>query len=105
MSCFNTIYYVLLIQNGTYNLEIAYLCRVRSFRIDLICIFYVTVLRSYYEKSIISGHYIFSSSDFLKIKEELNYIFEKKKINLDNELKKSIKKSILRYLNCFELIK
>ena len=62
-------------------------------------------LISDYEKSIISGHYIFSSSDFLKIKKELNYIFEKKKINLDNELKKSIKKSILRYLNCFELIK
>ena len=61
-------------------------------------------LISDYEKSIISGHYIFAKEEFLELKNDLNYILNKKKINLDNELKKSIKEAISRYLRCFELI-
>jgi hypothetical protein len=57
-----------------------------------------------YEKSIISGHYIFAKKEFLELKSDLNFILNKKKINLDNELKKFIKEAILRYLRCFELI-
>lgn len=61
-------------------------------------------LISDYDKAIISGHYVFANEEFLEIKNDLNLILNKKNINLDNELKKSIKKSILRYLNCFKLI-
>ena len=61
-------------------------------------------LISDYEKSIISGHYIFAKEEFLELKNDLNFILNKKKINLDNELKKSIKEAISRYLRCFELI-
>ncbi len=61
-------------------------------------------LISDYEKSIISGHYIFATNEFFEIKKDLLHFFKNKKINLDSELKKSIKLSILRYLKCFELI-
>ena len=61
-------------------------------------------LISDYEKSIISGHYIFAKDEFIELKNDLSSILTKKKINLDLELKKSIKKSISRYLKNFELI-
>ena len=60
-------------------------------------------LISDYEKAIISGHYIFSNENFLEIKKNVNQILRKKNINLDHELKKSIKKSILRYIKSFGL--
>ena len=58
-----------------------------------------------YEKAIISGHYIFSDKKFSKIKENLVIALKKKGQNLDDILKKEIKKSILRYLYNFNLIK
>ncbi len=61
-------------------------------------------LISDYEKSIISGHYIFAKEEFIEMKNDLSFILNKKNIDLDNELKKSIKQAILRYLRCFELI-
>ena len=58
-----------------------------------------------FEKAIISGHYVFSEKKFLEIKESLAKILKKKSKNLDKILKKEIKKSILRYLYNFNLIK
>jgi tagatose-1,6-bisphosphate aldolase non-catalytic subunit AgaZ/GatZ len=58
-----------------------------------------------YEKAIISGHYVFSDKKFSEIKENLAIALEKKGQNLDGILKKEIKKSILRYLYNFNLIK
>jgi len=56
------------------------------------------------DKAIICGHYIFSSNQFKDLKTEANKFLQKKNINLDNELKKEIKNSILRYLKNFRLI-
>jgi len=55
------------------------------------------------DKSIISGHYVFSSPEFLTLK---NQILEKiiDKNSLDNYLKISIKEDILRYLKHLNLI-
>ena len=58
-----------------------------------------------YEKAIISGHYVFSEKKFSEIKEDLTKILKKNNQNLDKILKKEIKKSILRYLYNFNLIK
>jgi len=58
-----------------------------------------------YEKAIISGHYIFSEKKFSNIKEDLTKILKKNNQSLDKILKKEIKKSILRYLYNFNLIK
>ena len=58
-----------------------------------------------YEKAIISGHYVFSDKKFSEIKENLVIALKKKGQNLDGILKKEIKKSILRYLYNFNLIK
>ena len=57
-----------------------------------------------YEKSIISGHYIFSTSEFSEIKNEASKILIKK-LNIDNFLREEVKKGILRYLYNFRLIK
>ena len=55
------------------------------------------------DKAIISGHYIFSSKEFLELK---NRILEKEsKINdFDNFLKIEIRNSIIRYLKCLNII-
>ena len=57
-----------------------------------------------YEKSIISGHYIFSKSEFIQLKKELEFKLKKKSLNLDVFLKNEIKKNILRYLINFKMI-
>lgn len=56
------------------------------------------------DKAIISGHYVFSSEEFLLIK---NSILEKldDKNAFDNYLKMEIKKSILRYLKNLNIVK
>lgn len=57
-----------------------------------------------YEKSLISGHYIFSNKEFLHLKKKIEISLKKKKINLNHELKSAIKCSIMRYLKSFRLI-
>ena len=51
------------------------------------------------DKSIIAGHYIFSSKEF----DELKLKAEKKIHGLDNFLKEKVKISIFRYINAFNL--
>ncbi len=56
------------------------------------------------EKSIIAGHYIFSNSEFIDLKNEVSINLKKKiGIKLDEYLKEQVKKSILRYLYNFRL--
>ncbi len=57
------------------------------------------------DKALLCGHYIFSKDEFINIKNKANSYLEKKGISLDNYLKESIQKSILRYLKGFNLIK
>jgi len=57
------------------------------------------------EKSIISGHYIFSEDKFILLKEKLKKIFIKKNINLDKYLKNRVKKLVYRYIKNFNLIR
>jgi hypothetical protein len=58
-----------------------------------------------YERSMIAGHYIFSNTEFIDLKNELkNILKKKKKLDLDNYLKKEIKESINRYLYNFKMI-
>ena len=56
------------------------------------------------EKSIIAGHYVFSTPKCRDLKKEASQELIKKGINLDKFLKESIKKSIIRYLRNFRLI-
>lgn len=55
-------------------------------------------------KTYISGHYVYSSVEGLEIISELKQLLSKKKIDLNEELKKTIKASIIRYLENFRLI-
>ncbi len=55
-------------------------------------------------KTLIAGHYVYSSTEGSEIISELNQFLKKKKIDLNEELKKKIKLSILRYLKNFRLI-
>ena len=59
---------------------------------------------SNFDKSVISGHYIFSNPDFINLKKELEFELKKKSINLDTFLKNEVKKNILRYLINFRMI-
>ena len=56
------------------------------------------------EKAIISGHYIFSTPQFIELKKEASSNLEKKGINLNAHLCEQIKKSIFRYIYNFRLI-
>lgn len=55
------------------------------------------------DRSIISGHYIFSTQECLEIKKEAAQYLKKKRIDLDSYLRDQIKKSIFRYLHNFRL--
>jgi hypothetical protein len=55
------------------------------------------------DRSIIAGHYIFSDSAFLELKTEAAWRLRKNGIELDEYLKDSVKKSILRYIRHFGL--
>jgi hypothetical protein len=57
------------------------------------------------DKSIISGHYIFSTPEFLELKKEADQNLKSKKIDLDTYLRNQVKKSIFRYLYNFRLTK
>ena len=60
--------------------------------------------RSKIEKSIISGHYVFSSPKVIEIKAKANSFLQKKGINLDDKLKNVVKKKIIKILNHFRVI-
>ncbi len=57
------------------------------------------------EKAILSGHYIFSSEQFIEIKKDASNLLRKRGVDLDDFLKLSIEKSISRYLSNFRLIR
>ena len=58
-----------------------------------------------FEKSIISGHYIFSDERVVELKEKLNYVLKKKRnISLDSLLQNEISIVITKYLKAFRLI-
>ena len=58
------------------------------------------------EKSVISGHYIFSNPKFIEIKKKASReLKDNTGIELDDYLKSEIKKSILRYLLNFRVIR
>ena len=56
------------------------------------------------EKALICGHYLFSSVEGREIISQLNFDLKKRKSNLNEILKNSVKESILRYLKNFRLI-
>ena len=56
-------------------------------------------------KSIISGHYIFSTPECIELKKEVSQHLITKKIELESYLRNQVKKSILRYFNNFRLIR
>jgi tagatose-1,6-bisphosphate aldolase non-catalytic subunit AgaZ/GatZ len=55
------------------------------------------------DRSIISGHYIFSTPECLELKKEVSQYLKSKRIDLDSYLYNQVKKSIFRYLDCFRL--
>lgn len=57
------------------------------------------------EKAVMAGHYIFSNPSFLQLKEEMIADFRSNDVDLDLELKNSVKRSILRYAKGFGLVK
>lgn len=56
------------------------------------------------EKSIISGHYVFSSSKVLEIKDKAKRYLEKKGIDLEDKLKEVVKAKIIKILHQFRVI-
>ena len=59
---------------------------------------------SFKEKALIAGHYIFSIPEFIEIKNEASKYLSNKSIDLDGELKKNIKKSIMRYVHNLSIV-
>jgi hypothetical protein len=57
------------------------------------------------DKSIISGHYVFSTLECLEIKKEVAQFLKKRRIDLDFYLCNEVKKSIFRYLCNFNLVR
>jgi hypothetical protein len=55
------------------------------------------------DKAIISGHYVFSSPDFISLKKEILQTIHNPD-DFDDYLKNEIKKSILRYLENLNII-
>lgn len=55
------------------------------------------------EKAMICGHYVFATSQFQEIKKQAAVQLEAKKIDIDSELKKTVKQSIMRYVRHFKL--
>ena len=55
------------------------------------------------ERAIIAGHYIFCTQDYAEIKDIASLALDKFEIDLDIELKKSIKYAISRYMHNFRL--
>lgn len=56
------------------------------------------------DRSIISGHYVFSKQECQMIKMEAQKILKDKGIDLENELKNAVKKAIYRYIVNFRML-
>ena len=56
-------------------------------------------------KSIMAGHYVFSSQEFIELKNEVTLALSAVGIHLDAYLKASVKTSIMRYLRNFRLVR
>ena len=57
-----------------------------------------------FEKSVISGHYVFSDPKFYEIKKKMQSSLKNKKINIDKILRSHVKSKIIRYLENFNLM-
>ncbi len=57
------------------------------------------------DRAIIAGHYVFSYPEVSMLKEEASSALHSKGIELDGYLKAAVKKSILRYLTHFRLVR
>lgn len=55
-------------------------------------------------KSILCGHYIFSTKEFIELKNQISSETKMKLSEIDIQLKNSVKKSILRYMKNFNLL-
>ncbi len=60
---------------------------------------------SSYDKSIISGHYVFCHPKVIELKKDLDIKLNKYNLKLDKQLRESIKLCIKRYLYSFRLLK
>ena len=58
-----------------------------------------------FDKSIISGHYVFSDPDCREVLNEASILLQRKNVDLKSELKNHIKASIFRYMNNFRIVK
>ncbi len=56
------------------------------------------------DRSIIAGHYIFSKPECIDIKKEAQAILRKKNIDIESQLKSSVKKAIYRYMLNFRMV-
>jgi len=56
------------------------------------------------EKAVIAGHYVFSHPEFADIQLQAKDELKVHNIDLDENLKAEIKKSIMRYLTHFRLV-
>jgi len=56
------------------------------------------------EKAVIAGHYVFSDPEFVEIKSYAKTELQKHNIDLNENLKSKVKKSIMRYLINFRLV-
>lgn len=57
------------------------------------------------DRSLIAGHYVFSKPEVKELKIEAGKELERKGIHLEDHLKQQVKKSILRYLRNFRLVR
>jgi hypothetical protein len=57
------------------------------------------------DRAIIAGHYVFATERGLEIKKRAAAGLKNKNIDMENELRKSVKKSIMRYLRNFRLVR
>jgi hypothetical protein len=57
------------------------------------------------DRAVIAGHYVFSKSECIELKEEASEHLRRKGIDLNGYLKQEVKKSILRYLRNFRLVR
>lgn len=57
------------------------------------------------DRSIISGHYIFSTPECIELKKKISKHLISKNIELDTYLRNQVKKSILRYFHNFRLVR
>lgn len=57
------------------------------------------------ERSMIAGHYVFSKPDCIDLKAEARALLAARQIDLDQYLKQEVKRSILRYLRSFRLMR